>query len=189
MLGLYLFAAVVGWGFVAFFVFVGDTDVGLDAGGLDVDIDLDADVDIDDGSGPTATAADFLSFRSLVFFLAFFGLTGLVLRWLGVATIVTVPLAAAEGAFGVWFNTKLMRYLKRSNLDGSLRNRDLSGRPARVVLPIDDGRKGRVALDVGGQQILMVAKPYRSASFAIGDAVVVIEIDKGTALVSSMEEM
>lgn len=188
MIGLYLFAAIVGGAFVVFFVvFGGDADA--DLGGLDVDadVDLDAEVEAGAGSGLAAAAVDFLSLRSLVFFLAFFGLTGLVLRALGAATIASLPAAVAVGAFAMWFNTRLMRYLKKADVDGSLRNRDLTGRPAEVVVAIDPGSKGRVALDIAGQQIYLVATPYRPASFAIGDQVVVIEIDKGTALVSSLD--
>ena len=55
------------------------------------------------------------------------------------------------------------------------------------MLAIDPTSKGRIALDVAGQQIYLVAKPYQPASFAIGDQVVVIEVDKGTALVSSLD--
>ncbi len=188
MLGLYVFAAIVGGAFVVFFVvFGGDADA--DVGGLDVDADVDLEADIEAGNaaGLAAAAVDFLSFRSLVFFLAFFGVTGVVLDVLGVVSLVSVVLAVVMGAFAMWFNTRLMRYLKKADVDGSLRNRDLTGRPGKVVLAIDPDSKGRVELDIAGQQIYLVAKPYRPASFAIGDQVVVIEIDKGTALVSSLD--
>jgi membrane protein implicated in regulation of membrane protease activity len=187
MLGLYLFSAVVGGAFVVFFILFGDADA--DVGGLAADVDLDAEVDAGTGSGLAAAAADFLSFRSLAFFLGFFGITGIVLRALGAATLVSLPLAVAMGLFALWLNTRLMRYLKRADVDGSLRNRDLTGRPAEVVIAIDPDSKGRIAIDVAGQQIYLVARPFRTGSFAIGDHVVVIEIDNGTALVASMEEL
>lgn len=190
MFGLYLFSAIVGGAFVVFLVvFGGDADTGFGGIDVDADIDLDADVEVEPTSSLAAIANDYLSVRALIFFGAFFGITGVVLDLLGAGLVVSLPLAIAMGALAVLVNARLMRFLRRSDLDGSLRNRDLTGRPAQVVLPIAGGSKGRVALDVAGQQIYLVAKPFRSGSFAVGDQVVVIEIERGTALVAALEDM
>ena len=190
MFGLYLFCAIVGGAFVVFFVvFGGEADA--DFGGLDfdADIDLDADVEVESPSALAGIASDYLSVRAAVFFIAFFGITGVVLDALGANELVGLVLAIAMGVLAVWVNARLMRYLKKSDLDGSLRDRDLAGRPAKVVLPIGPGSKGRVALDVAGQDIYLVATPYRGASFGVGDRVVVVEVDRGTALVAALDDM
>ena len=188
MFGLYLFCAIVGGAFVVFFVvFGGDADA--DVGGLDMDADIDLDADVESHSAWSDLASDYLSIRAAVFFLAFFGITGVVLDVLGANAVLALLLAVAMGALAVWVNARLMRFLRTSDLDGSLRNTDLAGRPARVVLPIAADSKGRVALDVAGQEIYLVARPFRAASFAVGDAVVVVEVDNGTALVASLEDM
>lgn len=193
MFGLYLFAAVVGWAFVAFFVFfAGDTDADFDGGGLDLDaeVDLDVDIAVDGGTSLADTATDFLSFRSLVFFLAGFGLTGIVLDVLSAGSILTFAAALALGVFALYLNTRLVRFLKRSGVSSDLRTADIVGVPGRVVLPIGSGRKGRITLNVGGRRLYLVALPFRDdADFAVGDNVVVIELEEGTALVSPLDDI
>lgn len=189
MFGVYLFTAVVGWAFVAFFIlFGGDADLDAD---FDVDADFDLDADFDGaGGGLAGVAGDFLSFRSLVFFLAFFGITGIVLDFLGAAGLVALVAAVGMGVFAVWFNTRLVRFLKRSQLNTRLRNADMSGRPAEVVLPVGDGRKGRVRFDVAGNRMYLTATPFRSGErFAVGARVVVVEVENGTARVAAMDEL
>lgn len=190
MFGVYLFTAVVGWAFVAFFIFFGgdaDVDAGFD---VDADFDLDADLDVDGGGGLAGLAGDFLSFRSVVFFLAFFGVTGIVLDILGASGLLTLVSAVALGVFAMWVNTRLVRYLKQSQLNSRLRNADLSGRPAEVVLPVGDGRKGRVRFDAAGNRMYLTATPFRTGErFAVGDKVVVVEVERGTARVAAMDEL
>jgi len=191
MVSLYVLAALVGWPFVLFFLFFGgdvDTDFEFDA---DVDVDVDPGVD-GDGGGPFAAIASWLSFRSIVFFLAFFGLTGLVLTWLDTNSVLTVLLAAAMGAFAVWLNRALMNYLKANNSDSQILDREIEGSPASVVLPIGPERKGKVAVEVGGQRLYFVASPYRPRSdeaYDKGDEVVVVEIKQGAALVAPLDSM
>lgn len=194
MLGLYVFAAVVGWAFVAFFVFFGgdtDADVDLDGGlELDTDVDVDMDVDADGGGSLAATATDFLSFRSLVFFLAGFGLTGLVLDVMSAQAFITFVAAVGVGAFALYLNTRLVRYLKRSAVSSEMLMSDLVGIPGRVVLPIGTGRKGRISVNVRGRRMYLVALPFRDqADFAVGDDVVVIELERGLALVSPLDDI
>ncbi|MCJ7752921.1 MAG: hypothetical protein MUP13_00010, partial [Thermoanaerobaculales bacterium] len=80
MTGVYVFAAIVGWPCLFFCVFFGGEGGDVDAD-FDIDIDVDADLDVSGGPGGGIAAAvlSLLSFRSLVFFLAFFGATGLIL--------------------------------------------------------------------------------------------------------------
>ena len=58
-----------------------------------------------------------------------------------------------------------------------------------MILPLGPGRSGRVSIDVQGQVVYLVSRPYRDGSFEVGDQVVVIEVDRGTALVASLEEL
>ena len=191
MVSLYVFAALVGWPFVFFFLFFGgdvDTDFELDA---DVDVDIDPGVDID-GGGPFAAIASFLTFRSIVFFLAFFGLTGLVLTWLDANSVLTALLAIAMGAFAMWLNRALMDYLKANSSDSQILDNEIEGSLASVVLPIGPERKGRVAVEVGGQRLYFVASPYRprpGEDYHKGDEVVVVEIKRGAALVAPLDSM
>ena len=103
---------------------------------------------------------------------------------------VAFALAVAVGVFGLYLNTRLVRYLKRSAVSSDLRDSDLRGVAGRVVLPIESGRKGRIAVDVQGRRIYLIAVPFREPStFEVGDSVVVIEMDRGTALVSPFDDI
>ena len=214
---IYLISALVGWPFILLFIFFGgadaDADVDLD---LDTDLDLDLDLDLDtdadfefdtdadldtdvDASGLAGLGegvADFvgslLSFRSAVFGAAFFGTTGLLLGLVESNALVTLIAAIAVGAAAWVGNSMLWRWLKTNMVGSSLTNTQIQGTTGKVVLPIDSAAKGRVALDVGGQPVYYVAKPFhqdRGDQFAVGDEVVVIEVHEGTALVARLDSL
>jgi len=184
MTAVYLVTAILGWPLVLFFILFSGDDGG------DGDLDFDTDVDATIGETPAGSlASDLLSIRSLAFLLALFGLTGLVLTWLDVNGFITLMAALAMGVFALWLNVVLMRYLRTSSVSTEISNRMLEGRPAKVVLPIGPERSGRVSIDVQGQVMYLVSRPYRDGSFDAGDQVVVVEVDRGTALVASLEEL
>jgi membrane protein implicated in regulation of membrane protease activity len=182
---VYLVAAILGWPLVLFFIlFAGDD------GGGEVDLDIDIDADVEIGAEPASSlAADLLSIRSLAFFLSFFGITGLVLGWLDVNGVLTLLAAAALGVFALWLNHILMRFIRTSSVSTELSDRVLEGMPGRVVVPVAPGRRGKISLDVQGQIIYLIARPYRGGSFDVGTQVVVVEVDRGAALVASLEEL
>ncbi len=198
MLGVYVFTAVFGWLLVAVFLFSGAEfggDVDLDAGvDLDLDPDLDADAaaDIGDTGNIGQLMGALVSFRSLVFFAAFFGLTGILLNLLDSGTVVTVIAAAGVGMFAAYVNGKLMTYLMRTSVSSQLRNSKIAGNTANVIVPIGPGSKGKVAVDVNGQRLYLVARSFNEsheAEFAVGDNVVIVEVDKGSALVARMDKL
>jgi membrane protein implicated in regulation of membrane protease activity len=189
VLTVYWLATLIGWPFVLFFLFSGgDLDTDFD---LDADIDLDADLDgLDAAGGPLDAVLSFLSFRAVAFFAAFFGLAGLLLTWVDAGTVLTVILAVGVGFFAFWLNGMLMRYLKRSSSDSSIRDRHIEGSPATVTIPIRPGHRGRVTVDVRGQRLVFTAAPYvehDDAVFEVGDSVVVVEVDKGTAKIANLD--
>lgn len=214
MENIYLISALVGWPFILLFIFFGgadadadvdldmdaDVDFDLDADAdfeLDADADVDIDADMDGGLASTVGTgvADFvgslLSFRSAVFGVAFFGTTGFLLGLVDTNALITLIAAIAVGAAAWVGNSLLWRWLKRNMVGSSLTNRQIQGSTGKVVLPIGEN-KGRVALDVGGQPVYYVAKPFhrnRGDQFAVGDEVVVIEVQEGTALVARLDAL
>ncbi len=185
MTAVYLVAAILGWPLVLFFVLFAGDDGGGDGG----DAGIDSDVEVGDGDGAASLAGDLLSIRSLAFFLALFGLTGLVLGWMGTNRVVVFAGALLLGLFALWLNVLLMRYLRTSSVGTEISDRILEGRPARVVLPVSEERRGKVSIDVQGQVVFLVARPYRGGSFEVGTQVVIVEVDRGAALVASLEEL
>lgn len=190
MFGVFVFMAVFGWLFVAVFLFSA-ADFDIDAG-VDADIDPDLDAGSDVGGTALHLIGALLSFRSIVFFAAFFGLSGLLLSWLDSGTVVAVILAAAIGLFAAFLNAKLMDYLKRTSINSQLKDTKIAGNVARVVVPISAASRGKVSVDVNGQKLSLTAMPYNQRhddEFSVGDNVVVVEVKNGSALVTHMDEL
>ena len=195
MFGVFVFLAVFGWLFVGVFLFsAADFDTGLDID-ADLDGDIDMDTDLESHADLSNSAAQLLgalfSFRSLVFFAAFFGLTGVLLTWLDTNIVVTILIAVGLGFFAAFINVKLMDYLKRTSVSSQLTDSTIAGNTANVVVPVGPGHKGKVAVDVNGQRIYLVATPYNERhqdEFAVGDSVVVVEVKNGAALITHMDK-
>lgn len=185
MFGFYLASAIIGWAFVGLILF----------GGIDTDVDADLDGDIDTAESGVASSVasaglSLLSFRSVMFFLAFFGLTGIVLNVIDAGAVATLIAAIGVGAFAWVFNSFVFRALKVADVDSALKESDLQGSMGEVVLPISPGHRGRISVEVGDQRRYLTAAPYNAAkqgSFAVGDPIVVVGLDKGTALVTAIE--
>lgn len=193
MFGFYLATAIIGWAFVGLFVFGGiDSDFDIDVDG-DLDVDLDGDIEVSEGgiaSGVVAAGLSLLSFRSIVFFLAFFGLTGLILDVMDTGTATTLIAAAGVGLFAWVFNSFVFRALKVAESSSTLSSSDLRGALGEVVLPISAAQRGRIAIDVGDQRRYMTAEPYdatRQGSFGVGDQIVVMDLNRGAARVAPIE--
>jgi len=193
MTPVYAFAAIVGWPFLLFFVFFGGEGGEVDA---DIDIDLDVDTDLEVsgglGGGIAAAVLSLLSFRSIVFFLAFFGATGLILTALSTGSVIALVLAVALGLFAASLNSRVFRYLKTSSTGMDVSDRVLSGAVGRVTIPISVPSKGRITCEVEGQTINLTAVPFdakEQGEFEVGETVVVVEVHEGTARVSSFREL
>ena len=196
MFGLYLATAIVGWAFVALFLFGGtDAEAAADFevdGDTDLDADLDGDLDLSGGGLASAVASvglSLLSFRSIMFFLAFFGLTGIVLGLVDAGTLATLLAAIAVGTFAWAFNSFVFRALKVSDVSSNLRREDLQGALGRVVHPISAGHRGRIAVEVGDQRRYLTAEPFdpnKQTAYAVGDQIVIVELNKGTARVAPL---
>ncbi len=185
----YLFAALVGWPLVGFFVLFGDAAEGGAGDGFDLQ-DAGAGDGGGDGGAVSSFLATFFSLTGLAFFAAFFGLTGLVLGWIGTNPVMTAIWAVLLGLVAAWTHGALVSWLIRNSSDSSVGERHIVGRTGRVTVPLGADRKGRVAVDLDGQDISYVALPYRpdNAYFGVGDLVVVVEIDQSIALVTAMDD-
>lgn len=193
MTAVFVFAAIVGWPFLLFFVFFGGEDGDVDA---DLDMDLEVDAGLETaggfGGGIAAAALSLLSFRSIVFFLAFFGATGLILTALDTGSAVALILAIGLGLFAASFHNRVFRYLKSSSGGAEVSDRALSGAVGRVTVPISTASKGRITCQVEGRTVNLTAVPFdakEEGEFEVGESVVVVEVTKGAARVSSFREL
>jgi hypothetical protein len=180
-------------------LFVGGTLLAVSLlGGGDADVDVDVDVDVAtegdvaeaggeaEGEGVVA-AARFLSLRNLVFFVAFFGLSGTLLTLLradAAAALVASSMLGAAAAVAVHLS---MSYLRRSE-SGALRSlATLAGAQARVLVGLTRTRPGKVTLATGDGTHQLVARIHDAAGsdrFEAGDTVVVVRFQDGVALVA-----
>jgi membrane protein implicated in regulation of membrane protease activity len=130
--------------------------------------------------------AKFFSFRNIVYFTAFFGLTGTVLKITSIGEIITFLFSLGIGTFSAGFGYSLMRYLRNTESGESLNIFDLNGREAKVSIDISKSRKGKIVVESGGSSMELTAMLSDNAteeSIHKGEKVIIIEVNKETAIV------
>jgi len=82
----------------------------------------------------------------------------------------------------------LFAWLKKNQASSQVSNRNLQGARASVTVPLGIDRKGRIKVELEGETTFMVALPHSSKQerFDVGEPVVVVEIENGTALVAPL---
>jgi len=143
---------------------------------------------------PSATSTEvaggawlpFLSLRFWTFFSAFFGLTGLTVTGLSLAS-PPIALAAAVGVgivsgLGV---TSLFRLVKGAQVDSSIDSDDLQGAVGRVLLAIDAGSEGLVRVKVKGTVKDLRAVTDNGAPIPRGSLALVLLVRDGVARVTA----
>lgn len=191
MMTLYLVCLVFGGIFIAVtFIFGGDTDGDVDFDGdMDADMDVDGDIDTVEGEG-VAEAIKFFSFRTFVFFSAFFGLTGVVFTWLDIFPLLTFAMAVGIGIFAAALMYKTLAHLMQNEVEGTINLDSLVGMPARVILDLSKQQRGKIAVEVQGTLLQLLARIAEEAerdSFRQGETVIVLRVQDGTAFVVEQE--
>lgn len=200
MLAVYLFALIVGGGLLAFSLIAGDD------GGHEVEIDGDFDADLDadgiesaSGGDPALGGADwmllqgFFSLRTLLYLLAGFGATGILFHLL---TDASPPVSF------VWaLGTGLVAALAATALYGWVRGTAsgevpadaeyLRGATARVLLPVEQGRRGKIVALHAGREVQLLARLHTAddADCPRGSEVVIVDVDGETALVTPLPQL
>jgi hypothetical protein len=175
MLGIYLFAAILGTGLLAFSLLAGGD------GGADHHGPLFADAE---HPGFGELLLGFFRPRNFVFGLAGFGLTGTVLTLLDAGPALTLLCATIFGVGFFLTSHGLFTLLRRSeSATEALSDTQLMGERARVTVPLEPGKAGRVACLLGGREVYLTARlaPGAIAPVAAGREVVVVRVAEGTA--------
>lgn len=190
MLGLYIFAMVLGGGLLLLSQLAGDQGDhggagdhgGGDGGGGDHGHDVG-------GHGPAELLLGFFRPRNLIFFLAAFGLTGTLLTLTGGLAPVTLGLSLIMGLVAMVLTHGVFTWLRRSDTAAdTVADADLEGGVGRVVLPIQPGERGRIACLVGDQEVHLTARLAEGAGpLEAGREVVVIRMIDGEAEVAALE--
>ncbi len=182
MLGLYLFAFVLGGGFLILSLFGGE---GAEA---EVDVDFDTELDADGAGDP---ASKIFSIRGLVYTLFGFGATGSLLTAIGVGTGVTLASSVLGGLTSGALITGVFRWLARTDSGSHPGDASLVGSVGRVTLPVTPTSAGTVIVARGGREVPLRALPHGAATGAPEEwtRVVVVEIDgSGIARVAPLNE-
>lgn len=192
MIWLYIAAAIFGGTFVLASMAGGldvDADIDLD---FDADLDFDLDTDFDADIGAAGAAGDFfgslVSFRSGVFFSAFFGLAGIVFSLFNYTEPVPLVTGLGLGLVAAVMSARVFAWMKKHGASSQITNSDLQGTRASVTVPLGTDRKGRIKVELEGETTFMVALPHsgKQERFDVGETVVVVEIENGTALVAPL---
>jgi hypothetical protein len=188
LLTLYWIALLVGGFFVGLSLFGGDADSG-DAD-FDVDVDAEADFDLDSDAGDLASgggfsASDLISLRAILLLVAAFGLTGVLLHYLGTAEPLAAILAAATGLVVSAGGTYGIKTIGQAHVSADTGVEALLiGRTARVVVPFGVDDRGAIIVTTGaGHHRVRAASLGGMDTFAPGDEVVVIQVEDGIARV------
>lgn len=182
MIALYLFALILGGGFLLLSVLGGgDADMDVDVEGLDGAADAGADGD--------HAASRIFSLRTAVYALFGFGATGTALSALGLGVLTSLPFSMLGGVGAALVVSLAFRFLYRTESGAQPDELSLIGLPGAITLPIGTGSPGTVAVERGGRRITLRALPHPSSSGVPGNwtQVVVVEMEGGVALVSPLE--
>lgn len=201
MLSVYIFSLVLGGSFLL---------VSLLGDAFDADADFDADLSLEAGdaadaleAGDAADAADagdvaqgthavkIFSIRGLIYALFGFGAVGSLVSWLGAAgSVATFGAAVVGGVLTGGMVTVLFNWLRASSTSNRHGDTGFVGLRGTVTLPVGRGSPGTVMVERGGRRVALRALPWDGAE---GDSaewrdVLVMEMEKGVALVAPVEE-
>ena len=194
MLTIYIVAAIMG-GILVFASALsggdGDVDHGVDVG-MDADVDLEVDADTDASADGSSLAAwlPFLSLRFWTYFVAFFGLSGVLLstltEWGWTAVVVAAGGIGLTTGFGV---ATFMRLLARTQTDSRIGSGDMVGAEGVVLLAVRPGDVGKVRVQIKGNAIDLIAHIDGDEALDIGAEVVVIGFRENIATIVRREEL
>lgn len=177
-----------------------DLHTDVDSGGFDLHTDVDVHGDVPSdfhtdfhthsesipaGEGMGA-AAQWLSFRNIIFFIAFFGLTGTVL------TLVSGPVMAAVGAVMMGFmasylSQRIFQYLRETESGEGLQDNDLQGLRGRVAVTTTRLNKGKISIVANDRTLQMLAIAAEEASkdeYCPGEMVTIVKVEGGLAYIA-----
>ena len=197
---IYVFSLGLGGALLLMSLFMG----GDHDGDADADMDADADVEADGGADQGQQAVHhggdthgslgglftiFLSLRFWTFFLAFFGLTGLVIDGLDLVDGSWVPFgtAAAVGLATGYVAVAVIRGLSRGESGKVGSTTDYVGATARVLIPVSREELGKVRLQVRGTTVDLLARTNDDVPLAAGARAMILQIDDTTAVVTAAQ--
>lgn len=190
---IYWICLLVGGFFVLLSIFGGgEADAEAEAE-FDFDAEADTDYEVDyDGAvevGSGAGLVDLLSVRALFLFAAFFGLTGVLLGWIGTGEPLTALVAVLMGLVVGLGGNFVIRRVGYAHVSSDISALDLRGRTGQVLIPFEGAARGKISLVAKGHRLQLVARGLEGSPerFRPGDEVVVLRMEGGVAEVVKPE--
>jgi membrane protein implicated in regulation of membrane protease activity len=129
-----------------------------------------------------------LPLSSLALAAATFGVTGLALGALDLAAGLVALLAVGLTVVAAALNSAIFAYVRRTESTSDVSDAAIAGSIGRVVVPVEPGRRGRVVVSLADRQVALTARSIGEVEhLAIGSAVVVVEMERGVAVVAHLE--
>lgn len=186
MFALYVTSLIIGGGLLLFSLLsggeAGEVD-GVAGGGPEGS-------EVGEG-GSQGSALPLASLFFWTFFLAFFGLTGVLLSTLAPATgaLLTGGLSAGVGLVAGLIASRVLRGLGRAEVDSITRPADVVGRLGRVVVPVGKEQPGKVRVELKGRTVVLLAYGDTVVPLAPAHRVFVHDVlEDGSVRVVSAEE-
>lgn len=209
MLPLYLVTAIVGGGLIVLAALGGLGHGVLDGFDTDHSVDFDHQVDVDHdlamshdvsgdhslvGAHELAPTADFwLPFLTLRFWLyavAGFGVFGTIASLLHLAAPpIILGLSIGFGVVAGTVVSYLMRLMKKTESDSSVREGDYVGVAGHVSVVPRNGEPGKIRMVVKGETIDMLALPSDGLELVRGEEVVVVGVEGTKVRVARLDDL
>ncbi len=193
---VYLFTLIIGAVLLGASILLGGHGADGDA---DIEADADADVDAEGGLDKEVSVGahgalsgllwSFLSLRFWTFFFAFFGLTGLVLDLLDLVgnPWATLAIALAMGGGVGMAAVAIINALGADTTGKAVEAGDYVGKTARVIVPFEGARVGKVRVDVKGSSVDLLASAVEEDAFASKEEVLIVEVEGTRAKVARVD--
>lgn len=182
MESVFLFCAILGGIILLFQFLMLALGFGADS---DVDIDVDGDFEID-GSTGHSHLGDFLkvlSFRTIVAFVAFFGIGGMSSLGCGLSTPLSLLIAFGVGMAAFFMTYFVFRWMYSMRYDGAVTEKTLLGALGNVYIPIPEHAKGAGKVQVTQQSRTMEYEAITEGeSLPTGTPIVVTRVVSSTTV-------
>lgn len=181
MITVYLCCLIFG-GILLIVSLFADSDSEL---GGEVEIEADAELDVE--TEGLVNVFKFLSFRNIVYFLAFFGLTGVTVSRIDLPPGGTLISAIIMGSFAAFLGHVVMQYLKNSQVGEGSNLENLVGQFGKVILDVSRMKAGKISIRLNENIHQILAKVADESSiqeFKNGDTVTIVRVQDGYAFIA-----
>lgn len=175
-----IYAALGGAGLCLLFVMLiassfGDHDVPIHEASLD-----HGDLDVHGGPSPLGT-------RVIAAFLTFFGVGGIIGQHYGLGHPASSAIGIVLGLLGATAVHQFAKLLYTQQATSSLAMKDLVARPAQVTVAIPENGVGEVALTVGLEETVQLARSLDGKAIPSGGEVVIQAVRGSQVIVKRRE--